>query len=100
MSKEFSIKITSAVVIAGKIQTPDKVISVDEKTAKNLLRRGKCELEGSPQTEEEEISVDDLPNKKVDELKAIADSLGIEDCKNLKKDELIERITELAEEAE
>lgn len=43
MSK-YSLKITSAVTLDGAVVVPGKVVEVEEKTAKNLLERGKAEL--------------------------------------------------------
>lgn len=43
-AEKFALKITSAITLDGAIVTAGKVIEVDEKTAKNLLHRGKAEL--------------------------------------------------------
>ena len=44
MAKTYSLKISSAVVIGGKIVRPGQTVEASEALAKNLLQRGKAEL--------------------------------------------------------
>lgn len=43
-AEKFALKVTSAITLDGGIVTAGTVIEVDEKTARNLLHRGKAEL--------------------------------------------------------
>lgn len=59
-AETFKLKVTSAITLDGAIVAPGKVVNVDEKTAKNLLHRGKAELAsgGKPEKAEGPIGTD------------------------------------------
>ena len=86
-NKKFALTLTSAVCLDGKVVPANEEVSVPEKIAKNLLRRGKAVLADSqPEAEE------DLDGMKVAELRQVADDLGIEGHGDMKRAELIEAI--------
>lgn len=43
-AKQFTLKITSAVGIAGKLKRAGSIVTLDEAAAKNLMQRGKAVL--------------------------------------------------------
>lgn len=50
--KQFQLKITSAVAIDGEIKVPGSIVTVDERTARDLLAREKAVADDSaPQAE-------------------------------------------------
>lgn len=102
MAKTYDIKITSAIAIGGKIIPAGEIVAVDERTAKNLLHRGKGELPqggADPRRKAGPISTQAAPGDEkplaehtVAELKEIAAELEIEGADGMKKAELIEAI--------
>ncbi len=46
MAQKIYIKLTSGIALAGQVKRPGAVVEVDEKTARQLLQRGKGELIG------------------------------------------------------
>ncbi len=92
MSKMAELKITSAVVIAGKIVRPDQgnesIVTVDERVAKNLLDRGKAELT----TADDDADDKPLDEYTVPQLKALAKDYKIDGADGMKKAELIAAI--------
>lgn len=88
-AKNTEIKITSAVVLGGQIAKPGSRCFVDDKTARDLMRRGKAELLSIVADHDEIPAFEDL---KVTELRDVADEHGIEGAANMKRAELIEAI--------
>lgn len=90
-AKKTSILITSAVVIEGKIISPDQgkksTVTVDESVAKNLMSRGKAELLTSDDDADKPLSKHTFP-----ELLEIAEDLEIDGADKMKKPELIAAI--------
>jgi hypothetical protein len=84
--KKFSFKLSSATVHDGEIKGPGTVVSVSEREAKNLLRRGKGELLTAPAGEAADVYLSKLT---VDALRDMATDLGITNVRDLKKADLI-----------
>lgn len=84
--KKFDFKLSSAIVHDGEIMAPGSVVSLSEKEAKNLLRRGKGELLTAPVGEPVDV---DLSKLTVDALRDMATDLGITNVRDLKKSDLI-----------
>lgn len=53
MEQTFTLKITSAIAIGGKIRRPGAIVSLPSRDAVNLLERGKAELHSGPILEAE-----------------------------------------------
>lgn len=53
MEQTFTLKITSAIAIGGKIRRPGAIVSLPSRDAVNLLERGKAELHTGAITEAE-----------------------------------------------
>lgn len=85
MADKVKLMITSAVVIGGLIRGPGTSIEVDDALAKNLLNRGKAELD----TREADI---DLSKQTVPELKEMAEALDVDGFDAMKKVDLIAAI--------
>lgn len=103
--KSYFLKLTSAIVIDGKIVTRGAIVEVNEREAKNFLARGKAVLA----TVEDGIEPDDEPanddEPQVDltrlnkaQLVEVAKSKGIEGADGMTKAELFDAIA--ASEAE
>lgn len=87
--KSVRLKLTSAIVIAGAIAKAGEVVEVTELEAKNLLARGKGELNDEQPADEVDL---DLSKKTKDQLLEIADNLEIEGAAKMNKAQLIEAI--------
>lgn len=53
MSKMYTLKLTAAVVLAGKIVKPPQEVEVDHATAKSLLHRGKAVIVGDERLDDD-----------------------------------------------
>lgn len=117
----YEVDITSAVVLDGEIVTAGRTVRVDDKTARNLLHRGKARLaagvpapargdgpigtdgrggavrQGAAVPADEPDAAAPLSEHTVAELREIAGEYGIEGASGMRKAELIEAI-EAAEE--
>lgn len=82
--KQIKLKITSAIVIGGKIIVAGKTVIVAEALAKNLMARSRAELLTASGKSADEQSVA--------ELKVIAEELEIDGAANMKKADLIDAI--------
>lgn len=58
--KQYALKLTAAVALAGVIHRAGSTVEVDEATAKNLLHRGKAELATEQQDAAEVIDADEV----------------------------------------
>jgi len=98
MAKKIEIKLTSAVVIGGKIKTRGSVVTVDEKLATNLLQRGKANLHDTiiapiaGTFDGEDVEDAPLDDHTVPELKEIAAQYEIDGVASMNKAQLIEAI--------
>lgn len=100
--KKYEIKLTSALVIDGRVVRAGTKIAADEATAKDFLRRGKAELVSAPEAPEvgdDDVEQVDLSNLNKDQLVDVAEQLGVEGVGKMTKAEIIAAI-EAANEAE
>lgn len=89
MSKTVLLKLTSAITIGGEIAKRGDVIEVSEVEAKNLLSRGKAELNEEQQLDDESL---DITKMNKDQLVSLADQMEIEGADKMTKAQLIEAI--------
>ena len=93
--KKYELRLTSAMGIEGKLYRAGTVVVLDEKTAKDFLRRGRAELLACEEIEQDPGASPDLPdfqklNKK--QLLDLAGELGIEADEAMTKAEIIKAI--------
>ena len=103
MSKKTeSVKVTSAIVMGGRVVRAGSVLDgIPRRDAKDLARRGKCTiLNETVDGEDPETEVPELSEMTVSELKGIADEYAVEGAANMKKAELIKAIEAAEAEAE
>lgn len=74
--KTYKLKLTSALVIDGQVVRAGTTVEVGEAYAKDFLRRGKAELLGGQEAEDED-DAPDLSKMKKDELLDIAQQMGL-----------------------
>lgn len=83
--------------IVKAITKDDGPISIDPKREAELVEAGVAEYVDEPEANEGDVAVDRMT---VQQLKSVADQLGIKYPNNIKKDALIQLIEEESEEAE
>lgn len=83
------IKITSAVLIAGKIARKDDVIPVDAQTGRRLVQRGKAIVVAHDDGPQDLVDGDTFDAMKLADLRDIAKQQSLEVPVNAKKAELI-----------
>lgn len=87
MSRNYTLKLTSAIAVDGEVMKAGSIVEVSEIEAKNLLSRGKAELHGE-QTE----GPRDLSAMTKDELRELAEQLQITVDSKWNKAQLLEAI--------
>lgn len=83
--------------IVKAITKDDGPISIDPKREAELVEAGVAEYVDEPEANEENVAVEHMT---VQQLKSVADQLGIKYPSNIKKDALIQLIEEKDEEVE
>ncbi len=95
MSKNYVLKLTSALVISGVVCRAGELVEVSELEAKNFLARGKAELatvEDGAEEDQDEPGDDDLSKLTKDQLLAKAKELEISIGSGATKAQIIEAI--------
>jgi len=95
MSKNYFLKLTSALVISGVVCRAGELVEVSELEAKNFLARGKAELatvEDGVEEDQDEPGEDDLSKLTKDQLLAKAAELEISIGSGATKAQIIEAI--------
>lgn len=93
--KTYTLKLTSAMVIAGGVVRAGTTVELDQATAKDFLRRGKAELISAPAEAEQPAQDDaevDLSKLNKAQLVEVAEQLNIEGAAGMTKAELLEAI--------
>lgn len=90
--QKFVLKLTAAIVIDGEIRKAGEQVEVDKALAENLLYRGRAELVGSDEADEDQVV--DLNKMKKAELVDLATEYEIANPNDLTVDQLREAIKE------
>ena len=96
MSKNYILKLTSALVISGVVCRAGELVEVSELEAKNFLARGKAELataDDGIDDEQDDPNFDEKSKLNKEQLLAKAAELGIEIGSGASKAQIIEAIT-------
>lgn len=96
MSKNYILKLTSALVISGVVCRAGELVEVSELEAKNFLARGKAELateEDGIDDEQDDPNFDEHSKLNKEQLLAKASELGVEIGSGATKAQIIEAIT-------
>ena len=99
MSKNYILKLTSAVAFGGVISKAGELVEVTEAEAKNLLHRGKAVLataEDGVEQSGEDDGGEDLSKFTKEKLLEIAKNRGVEIASGANKAHIIEAITAAA----
>ena len=99
--KKYELRLTSAMGIDGRLYRAGTVVVLDERTAKDFLRRGRAELLVCEDLEQDPAASPDLPDfqklsKK--QLLELAEELGIEADETMTKADIIKAIDKGSEE--
>lgn len=99
MSKNYVLKLTSAVAFGGVISKAGDLVEASEAEAKNLLHRGKAVLataEDGVEQDGEDDSGEDLSKFTKEKLLEVAKDRGVEIGSGASKAQIIEAITAAA----
>lgn len=89
MSKNYVLKLTSAIAVSGEVLKAGALVELSEAEAKNLLARGKAVLHDEQPATDDDI---DINKMNLDQLRSVAEQMEIEGAEKMKKAQLIEAI--------